>query len=228
MARSLIWSATWQMTRNAQMRARDFVSWSSAVPTPRPSSVCSSRSRPGDRRGGELQRSAWRRVVPSCSPVSAMVPECRARPAGVRPCLRQRRTGRRVHRVIRGLLDLDGAASAAGLLPGFTVDQDLRWRLLTRWSERPTPVRHHPHRRAGRGLIATGGRRQVVLRQMNAVGPGRPTRRRRQAPPGTRSPCAVEMSTSRCATMAGITHVGQDALLSRSARVRRTATDILS
>ena len=222
MARSLIWSATWQMTRNAQMRARDFVSLvvrgahaetqlgvleqilAQAI------GAVENYSDPAWRAEGRAQLLAGFRDGAECT-------EGQARLAFVRAYANAAQDAESTE-WIRGLLDLDGAASAAELLPGFTVDQDLRWRLLTALVGASD---------TGEGTTLTAEQAEELIAaeeaadksssgKMNAVQTrvARPDADAKRAAWDEITLRGSEMSNLALRyTMAGITHVGQDALL---------------
>jgi aminopeptidase N len=136
MARVLVWSAAWQMTRNAEMRARDFVSLvarGAATETQlgvleqvlaQAISAVENYAAPDWREEGRRQLTAAFRD-------GAERTDGQARLAFVRAYTNTAQTTRSVDWV-RGLLGIaDEETTPDSLLPGFTVDQDLRWRLIT-------------------------------------------------------------------------------------------------
>ncbi|MGP9760080.1 aminopeptidase N [Corynebacterium sp. AOP12-C2-36] len=134
MARSLIWSAAWQMTRNAQMRARDFVAlvvrgaWAETQLgvleqiLAQAIGAVENYAAPSWRPEGRAQLLAGLRA-------GAERTEGQARLAFVRAYANAAQDAESTV-WISGLLGI-GDVSAGDLLPGFTVDQDLRWRLIT-------------------------------------------------------------------------------------------------
>lgn len=135
MARVLIWSAAWQATRNAQMKARDFVS-------------LVARGAAAEDQLGVLEQilgqavsavenyvaDDWkdegRRLLLDTFRSGAETTDGQARLAFVRAYTKSAQTTESAE-WLKGLLGIDDDAAPAPLLPGFTVDQDLRWRLLT-------------------------------------------------------------------------------------------------
>ena len=177
--RTLVWSAAWEMTRDAELRARDLCRWCPAAFRPRPRSAsrsgcyCRHRPRwaPTPIPGGPV-RKAGRRSPTGCWNWPAA--RDRLRPsAGVRQ--------RAVHIGVVAAA-CDGAERPARWRPcrvglaGLTVDTDLRWRIVTALAAAgeidadgpPTPfidaeVQRDPTaagkrlRRAGRRRPAAGG-----------------------------------------------------------------------
>ncbi|HIW92373.1 MAG TPA: aminopeptidase N [Candidatus Corynebacterium avicola] len=224
MARSLIWSATWQMTRNAQMRARDFV-------------ALVVRGAHAETQLGVLEQilaqalgaveiysdPAWRAEgraqVLAGFRDGAERTDGQARLAFVRAYANAAQDADSLD-WIRGLLDLEGAsASAADLLPGFTVDQDLRWRLLTALvgaSDGETGAAVVPADEAETLITAEEAADSSSAGKMNAVQArvARPDADTKRSAWDEVTLHGAEMSNLGLRyTMAGITHVGQDALL---------------
>ncbi|MCI1256782.1 MAG: aminopeptidase N [Corynebacterium provencense] len=135
MARVLIWSSAWQSTRNAQMRARDFV-------------ALVARGAVGEDQLGVLEQvlaqavsavenyvaDDWkeegRRLLLDTFRTGAEKTTGQARLAFVRAYAGAAQTPASTV-WLRGLLGLVEDRTPDDLLPGFTVDQDLRWRLIT-------------------------------------------------------------------------------------------------
>jgi aminopeptidase N len=136
MARVLVWSAAWQMTRNAQMRARDFVSLvSRGAATETQLGVLEQILAQAISAVENYADPAWkeegRRQLTDAFRDGAERTDGQARLAFVRAYTNTAQTTRSVEWV-RGLLGLgDEETTPESLLPGFTVDQDLRWRLIT-------------------------------------------------------------------------------------------------
>ncbi|MEY8567371.1 aminopeptidase N [Corynebacteriaceae bacterium 7-707] len=134
MARSLIWSATWQMTRNAQMRARDFVSlvvrgaWAETQLGVL-EQILAQAIGAVENYSAPSWRPEGRTLLLNGLRAGAERTDGQARLAFVRAYANAAQDAGSVA-WLRGLL---GTGDVAGeeLLPGFTVDQDLRWRLLT-------------------------------------------------------------------------------------------------
>jgi aminopeptidase N len=134
MARSLIWSATWQMTRNAQMRARDFVSlvvrgaWAETQLGVL-EQILAQAIGAVENYSAPAWRPEGRALLLNGLRAGAERTEGQARLAFVRAYANAAQDADSVA-WLRGLLGI-GDVPAEELLPGFTVDQDLRWRLLT-------------------------------------------------------------------------------------------------
>ena len=224
MARSLIWSATWQMTRNAKMRARDFVAlvvrgaWAETQLgvleqiLAQAIGAVENYSDPAWRETGRAQLLAGFRD-------GAERTEGQARLAFVRAYANAAQNSESTE-WIRGLLGLDGdttdTTGAADLLPGFTVDQDLRWRLITALVGATGNGADIPADEAAQIIDKEEAADHSSSGRMNAV-------RARVARPDVETKRTAwdevtlhgaDMSNLTLRyTMAGLTHVGQDALL---------------
>ena len=225
--RTLAWSAAWEMTREAELKARDFVALVAAGCTPRPRSVwcsgCCCRPRPrsssyadpdwaargglaglrrpaagaGPRRRGRLRTTSWRSST-RCA----------------RRCCR-----RGTPRCWRELLDADPAELG---LAGLAVDTDLRWRIVTALAaaarSTPTGPQHAVHRRRGRS-VTRPPRASVTPRQAR-----RPARRpRSRKRPGSRSSRTTRWPTSPPASIiGGFVQPGRTSCCSRSGHATST------
>ncbi|MGO1950611.1 MAG: ERAP1-like C-terminal domain-containing protein, partial [Mycobacteriaceae bacterium] len=217
MARSLIWSAAWQMTRNAQMRARDFVAlvvrgaWAESQLGVL-EQILAQAIAAVERYSAPAWRDQGRAELLAGLRDGAERTGGQARLAFVRAYANAAQNAGSVD-WIKGLLGLDPGQDAATLLPGFTVDQDLRWRLLTALVGTPGALGEDE----AAELITT---EEVADKsssgQMNAV------RARTALPLAETKRAAWDAVTLHGAdmsnltlryTMAGLTHVGQDALL---------------
>ncbi|MDN6477808.1 aminopeptidase N [Corynebacterium variabile] len=135
MARVLIWSAAWQATRNAQMKARDFVALVARGAAAEDQlgvleQVLAQAISAVENYVAEDWKEEGRRTLLDAFRAGAEATDGQARLAFVRAYTNSAQTEASTEWV-RGLLGLEDGVSADSLLPGFVVDHDLRWRLLT-------------------------------------------------------------------------------------------------
>ncbi|WP_297009309.1 ERAP1-like C-terminal domain-containing protein, partial [uncultured Corynebacterium sp.] len=135
MARVLIWSAAWQATRNAQMKAREFVTLVARGAVAEDQlgvleQVLTQAISAVENYVADDWRDQGRRILRNAFRAGAEATDGQARLAFVRAYTAAAQTPASTA-WIRGLLGLEDTTSADALLPGFPVDHDLRWRLLT-------------------------------------------------------------------------------------------------
>ena len=187
---ALCWAAAWDMCRDAEMAARDYVAPGAGRrgrgrPTSPWCRPCCARQPPALRRYADP---AWRPTGAASWPPTRCAscwPRGRARlgpPARLRAGVRRRGQLRSDLALLAGLLD--GSAAIDGL----AVDTELRWRLLHRLVSRGAAGRGRDRRRAAPGRHRRG---RTARRHLPGRDPGRLRPRRR---PGRRS------SAARCRT----------------------------
>lgn len=134
MARVLIWSAAWQATRNAQMRARDFLSLVARGAATEDQlgvleQILAQAISAVENYGAESWKEEGRRLLREIFRNGAETTTGQARLAFVRAYTQSAQTPESAA-WMKKLIGLEEGTSADQLLPQFTVDQDLRWRLL--------------------------------------------------------------------------------------------------
>jgi aminopeptidase N len=183
--RTLCWSAAWEMTREAELKARDFAALVAAASAPSPRSAwcsgCCMQAQTGDRL---LRRRAVGRRAGLAVLVQALLFRLDTAPAGSDAQLARVNALTAACSTARCWRDARLAGRRSTCPTGWTVDTDLRWRLLhalvahgRRATPRSTPSwRATPPRPAAPGRA---GPRADPDRPRPRSGPGRARARRR-------------------------------------------------
>ncbi|AGP30341.1 aminopeptidase N [Corynebacterium terpenotabidum] len=217
MARVLIWSAAWQATRNAQMQARDFVTLVARGAAAEDQlgvleQILGQAIAAVERYVADDWKEEGRRVLIEAFRSGAETTDGQARLAFVRAYTNAAQTVKSTD-WLRGLLGLDDDTTADDLLPGFAVDQDMRWRLLTALVGTD-------------GALSTEDAEELIAIEEGAdrtsSGAGHALQARTAVPTSSVKQAAWDVLTLHGADesnlalrfrMGGFTHVGQDDLL---------------